>query len=118
MIGLFALAMLGMIAAMAFGALMLLVAVGKALFWVLFLPIRLALGLLFLPFALLRFALKLTVGLVLLPLAAIAVVLGVGLAAFLGLVLVLVPLIPLLLLGLLIWGIVRISTRQTVAVLR
>jgi hypothetical protein len=118
MIGLFALAMMGMLAAMAFGALVLLVTVGKVLFWLVFLPFRLAFRLVFLPFYLLRFALRLVFGLLLLPLAAIAVTIGVGLAAFLGLFLVLVPLLPILLIGLVIWGIVKMTTRTAVPAMR
>ena len=118
MMGLFALAMLGMVAAMAFGAVMLVFAAGKLLLWFLFWPIRLAVRLVFLPFLLLRFMLRLALGLLLLPLALVGVFVGVGVAAFLGLFLVFLPMVPLLLLGLVIWGIVKASTRQTVPAVR
>jgi hypothetical protein len=96
--------------------------------WLLLLPFRLALGLiaglvvlpfvlillpfallLWLPFAMLRAALRLVVGVVVLPIVLVALVLGL-LAAGVGLALaLLVPLLPVILIGSCIWVVVRLA---------
>jgi hypothetical protein len=87
----------------------------KLAFWLLFLPFRIALKLLALPFILLGLVLKLAVGVLLLPvflvLGAVAVV-GVGLVAVLGLLL---PVLPLIVAGLVVWGLVKLFSRPAVA---
>ena len=84
-------------------------------FALLFLPFALIGAVLFLPFLLLRFVLKAAVGLVVLPV--VLLVAGIVCAAlFLAAALaVLVPLTPFLLLGLLVWAIMR-SSRAAIAV--
>jgi len=76
----------------------------KLVFWVLLLPLRLV-GLF----------LKLLVGLLLLPVflvVAVVGVLGFGLIALLGLLL---PLLPIILLGLGVWAVVKLVSRPAVA---
>jgi len=76
----------------------------KLVFWVILLPLRLV-GLF----------LKLLVGLLLLPVVLVAVVVGAlafGLIAILGLLL---PLLPIILLGLGVWAIVKLVSRPAVA---
>jgi hypothetical protein len=86
--------------------------------WLLFLPFRLAFGiiaglvvlpvvllllpfalLLWLPFAVLRAGLRLAVGLVVLPIALVALLLG----------LLAVPLLPVILIALCVWAVVRLA---------
>jgi hypothetical protein len=92
--------------------------------WLLFLPFRLALGiialpfvlillpfalLLWLPFAILRASLRLVVGLVVLPIVLTALALGL-LVAGVGVALaVVVPLLPVLVFVFCIWAVVRLS---------
>jgi hypothetical protein len=96
--------------------------------WLLLLPFRLLFGvvfgllalpfvilllpfalLLWLPFAILRFTLKLALGIVVLPIVAIAMVLGL----LVGGIALLVPLIPLLALGFVAWAVWRMMSRST-----
>jgi hypothetical protein len=87
----------------------------KLVFWLLFLPFRLALKLLALPFLALGLLLKLTVGVLLLPVFLVFGVLalvGFGLVAVLGL---LVPLLPLIIAGLVVWGLVKFFSRPAAA---
>ena len=98
-----------------------LVAVGlvagvlKLVFWLLFLPFRLALRLLTLPFLALGLLLKVLFGVFLLPvflvLGVVALV-GLGLVAVLGLAL---PLLPLIVAGLVIWGLVKLFSHPAAA---
>ena len=87
----------------------------KLVFWLVFLPLRLAMKLIALPFIALGFLLKLLFGLFLLPvflvLGVVALV-GLGLVAVLGL---LVPLLPVILAGLVVWGLVKLFSRPAVA---
>ena len=83
----------------------------KLVFWVLFLPFRLALKLLALPLLALGLLLKVLFGVLLLPLFLVLGVLalvGFGLVALLGL---LVPILPLIVAGLVVWGLVKIFSR-------
>jgi len=92
--------------------------------WLLLLPFRLLFGVVFglmalpfvilllpfalvlwLPFAILRFTLKLAVGILVLPIVAIAMLVG-GLA-------LLVPLLPLLALAFVAWAVWRMMSRST-----
>jgi hypothetical protein len=80
-------------------------------FWLLFLPIKLAFclmfGILFLPFLLLRLAIKAIMALVLLPFVLVIAVLGVGLAVLALSFALLVPLLPLALVACGVWAIVK-----------
>jgi hypothetical protein len=87
----------------------------KMVFWLLFLPFRLALKLLTLPFLALGLLLKLVFGVLLLPLFLVLGLLalaGLGLVAVLGL---LAPLLPLILAGLVVWGLVKLFSRPAAA---
>jgi hypothetical protein len=87
----------------------------KLVFWLLFLPFRLALKLLMLPVLALGLLLKVLFGVLLLPLflvLGLLALLGVGLVAVLG---VLVPVLPLILAGLLVWGLVKLFSRPAAA---
>lgn len=112
-----------MIGLLALGALLLfgLMIIGlvggilKMVFWLLFLPLRLAVRLIALPFLALGFFLKVLFGVLLLPvfaLVGLVALLGFGLVAVLGL---LVPLMPLVLAGLVVWGLVKLFSRPAVA---
>ena len=98
--------------------------------WLLLLPFRLVFGivaglvvlpvvlillpfalLLWLPFAMLRMALRLVAGLVVLPIVLVALVLGL-VAAGAGMALaVVVPLLPVVVIALGIWAVVRLTDR-------
>jgi hypothetical protein len=87
----------------------------KLVFWLLFLPFRVAFKLLALPFILLGVLLKVIVGVVLLPVflvVGVVALAGVGLVAVLGLLL---PILPLVLAGLVVWGLVKAFSRPAVA---
>ena len=87
----------------------------KLTFWLLFLPLRLALKLLALPFMALGLLLKLVFGVLLLPLFMVLGVIafvGFGLVALVGL---LVPVLPLIIAGLVVWGLVKIFSRPAAA---
>ena len=87
----------------------------KLVFWLLFLPFRLALKLLALPFMALGLLLKLVFGVLLLPLFLVLGVLalvGFGLVALLGL---LVPILPLIIAGLVVWGLAKVFSRPAAA---
>lgn len=86
----------------------------KLVFWVLFLPLRLLGQLIALPFLAAGVFLKLLFGVMLLPLLLVGglVVLVFGvLAALVGL---LVPLMPLLIAGVVVWGLVKVFSRPAV----
>ena len=84
-------------------------------FWMVLLPLRMLFGLLFVPFWIAKTVLKVAFGVLLLPL--MLIVGGVlAVAAFLAaLVAVVTPLVPLLILGLLIWVVAR-SFRRPAAI--
>ena len=87
----------------------------KLVFWLLFLPFRLALKLLALPFMALGLLLKLVFGVLLLPLflvLGVIALVGFGLVALLGL---LVPILPLILAGLVVWGLAKAFSRPAAA---
>ena len=87
----------------------------KLVFWLLFLPFRLALKLLALPFMALGLLLKLVFGVLLLPLflvLGVVALVGFGLVALLGL---LVPILPLIIAGLVVWGLVKAFSRPAAA---
>lgn len=108
MVGLLALAMI-----LFFGVMVIGIVGGllKLIFWLVFLPFRLVFKLLALPFIALGLLLKVLVGVVLLPLflgLGVVAVVGVGLIAVLGL---LVPILPLVLAGLVVWALVKLVSR-------
>jgi hypothetical protein len=81
------------------------------LFWLVFLPLRLAAKLIMLPVIALGFLFKIIFGVLLLPVVAvggIVALLGFGLVAVLG---ILVPLLPVVLAGLVVWGLVKLFSR-------
>jgi len=90
-------------------------AVLKLVFWLVFLPLRLAAKLIVLPFIAVGFFFKLLFGVLLLPVilvGGLVALVGFGLAAIVGLLL---PLLPLVLVGLAIWGFVKLVSRPAVA---
>jgi hypothetical protein len=89
--------------------------VARVLFWIVLLPFRLLFGVLLFPFWLLKTALKLVGVVLLLPILAVAgglALIGLALAA---LVTIVVPLAPILLVGLLLWVVIRSFSRRPVA---
>ncbi len=79
----------------------------KVVFWAIFLPFRLLFKLMWVPVGLVMGALSLAAGATLLPiLLVVGLVVGV-LGALAALIALLVPAIPFILLGLMIWAIVR-----------
>jgi hypothetical protein len=86
-------------------------AILKLVFWLVFLPLRLAAKLIALPFVLLGVFFKVLFGVMLLPIIAVVgtvALVGFGLVAVVGLLL---PLLPLVLAGLLVWGLVKLFSR-------
>jgi hypothetical protein len=87
----------------------------KLVFWLLFLPFRLALKLLALPFIALGLLLKVLVGALLLPLflvLGVVALVGLGIVAVLGLLL---PVLPLIVAGLCVWGLAKFFSRPAAA---
>jgi hypothetical protein len=87
----------------------------KLVFWLLFLPFRLALKLLALPFIALGLLLKVLVGALLLPLflvLGVVALIGLGIVAVLGLLL---PVLPLIVAGLFVWGLAKFFSRPAAA---
>ena len=102
---LLAVAMLG---AFAFAGVFLLVAIVlKTVFWAVFLPIRLLFGLLFFPIWIARTALRAVGLLILAPLMAAGGVLVAGALILAGLLAVVVPLLPIVAIGFLLWVVIR-----------
>ena len=87
----------------------------KLVFWALFLPFRLALKLLALPFLALGLLLKLLFGLLLLPLFLVLGVVAVAGFAFVAVLGLLVPILPLIVAGLVVWGLVKLFSRPAAA---
>ena len=89
-------------------------AILKMVFWLVFLPLRLAGKLIALPFIAIGFLFKLVFGVLLLPVIAvggIVALVGFGLVAVLG---ILLPILPLVLAGLVVWGLVKLFSRPAV----
>jgi len=80
------------------------------MFWLLTLPFRLFFGLLLLPFLMIKWAVKLVVGLAILPFVLLFVLLAVGLAFLAIMAAVIVPLIPFALALGFIWFLVRLAS--------
>jgi hypothetical protein len=85
---------------------------GVDVFWLLFLPIKLAFcltfGILLLPLLLLRFAIKAMVALLLLPFVLVIAAVGLFVAVLAFSFAVLVPLLPLAFVACCVWAIVRV----------
>src|SRR3954466_8793470 len=104
-----------MLGAFAFAGVFLLVAVVlKTVFWAVTLPIRLAFGLLFFPIWLAKTALRAAGLLVLAPILAPGGVLVAGALIVAGLFGGVVPLLPILLIGFLLWIVIRSFSRDVV----
>ncbi|MCX6551326.1 MAG: hypothetical protein NTY02_10050, partial [Acidobacteria bacterium] len=89
-------------------------AVLKLVFWLVLLPLRVAGKLVALPFIAFGLFVKMFVGVLLLPLVAVGglvALVGLGLAAVFALLL---PLLPLVIAGLLVWGLVKRFSRPAV----
>jgi hypothetical protein len=115
MIGLFVLSVLVLAGAIGFALLLSLALVIKVALWVLLLPFRLLFYVLFLPLLLVKWTLRFFLALLILPLALVGIVLGIGGIALAG-VLLFLPLVPLLIVGALIWLIVKAATRPALTV--
>lgn len=100
MIELLALGGLLLVGLLIFGVVALVFSVLKLTLLIVFLPIRLFLKLLFFP-------VKLLLGLLLLPLVGLGLVLALIAAVVVGMFALVVPLAPFLLLGLVVWLIVK-----------
>jgi hypothetical protein len=87
-------------------------------FWLLFLPIKLAFcltfGILLLPFLLLRIAIKTIVALALLPLVLAIAGAGIVVAVLAFSFAVLVPLLPLVLVACCVWAVIRLVSPSVV----
>ena len=92
------------------GALVLRVA-----FWTVLLPVRLVFCLLFVPFWIARTVLKMAFGVILLPILLVGGLLVAVVAAIAALVAVVTPLLPLLVVGFLIWAVLRTFRPATAA---
>lgn len=104
-------AMTGLVAGAVVMAGVLLV---KVLFFVVTLPFRIAVGVLFVPFWIAKTVLKLAVGVVVLPLVLLAGIVLAVLAALAAIAAIIAPLVPLLIVGVLAWAVIR-SFRPAVA---
>jgi len=86
----------------------------KLVFWLVFLPLRLLGKLIALPFLAIGFFFKLLFGVMFLPLLLVGGLIAlvfVVLAALVGLI---VPLMPLLIAGVVVWGLVKVFSRPAV----
>ena len=108
----FTLSLLMVFAAVMLVCLVVGVAMIKLLFWLVLLPLRLVWFALTLPFLLLGLAFKLVVGVVLLPVFLFAAVVGAAAVAFA----LALPLLPLVVLAVFVWAIVKLAARPAVAV--
>jgi hypothetical protein len=81
------------------------------MFCLLTFPLHLALGVLFLPFLLIRVLIKGLIALIMIPIALLTAVLSVGVGLLIVGLLLAIPLTPFLLVGLFVWAIVRLATR-------
>jgi hypothetical protein len=79
----------------------------KGLFFLVTLPFRIAFAVLFFPIWLAKTIAKLVVAAVVIPLVALAGIVLAALAAIAALAAVLAPLLPLVIVGLLIWVVIR-----------
>jgi hypothetical protein len=103
-LGLASLAMTGLMAA---AVVMVGVLVVKTLFFLVTLPFRILFAVLFFPFWIAKTVLKLAVGAVILPLALLVGIVLAVLAALAAVVAIIAPLLPLIIIGLLLWAVFR-----------
>jgi hypothetical protein len=103
-LGLASLAMTGLMVAavVAVGVLVL-----KTLFFLVTLPFRIAFAVLFFPLWLAKTVAKLALAAVVVPLVALAGVVLAALAALAAIAAIVAPLLPIIILGLLVWAVVR-----------
>jgi hypothetical protein len=111
LLGLATLVMTGLMVA---AVVMVGVFVVKAIFFLVTLPFRIAFAVLFFPIWIVKTVLKLAVGAVVLPLAILAGLALAVVAAIAAVVALIAPLLPLLIVGLLLWAVIR-SFRPAVA---
>jgi hypothetical protein len=81
------------------------------MFCLLTLPLHLALGVLFLPFLLIRVFIKMLVALIMIPVALLAGALSIGIGLLIVGLLLAIPLTPFIVIGLFVWAIVRLTSR-------
>lgn len=117
MLELFVLSVLVLTGAIGFALLLSVALVIKLALWVLLLPFRLLLHVLFLPLLLVKWTLGFFLALLILPLALVGIVLGIGGIALAG-VLLFLPLVPMLIVGTLIWLVIKAATRPAMTVVR
>lgn len=103
-LGLAALAMMGLLVVAVILAGWLLV---KAVFFVITLPFRILFAALFVPLWIAKTIVRLVLGIVLLPVMLVGGFLAAAVAALGALVLLLAPLVPIAIIGLLLWVVVR-----------
>jgi len=87
----------------------------KLVFWLVFLPLRLLGKLIALPFVAIGFFFKLLFGVMLLPLLLVGGLIALVFAGLAALVALIVPLMPLLIAGIVVWGLVKVFSRPAVA---
>jgi hypothetical protein len=98
------------------GILLLAAVVLKTVFWAVTLPVRLLLRLLFFPFRIARTALRLVWLVILAPILAVGGVLVAGVVIIAGLLAVLAPLLPIVVITFLVWLVVRGVSHRAVQV--
>jgi hypothetical protein len=90
----------------------------RLLLFPIWLPFAILFAVLLVPFLLLRFLFKLALGLLILPFVLVfgvlALVLGLAAGAFALSFAILIPLLPIALVGVVIWGVVRLFSRPSV----
>jgi hypothetical protein len=98
------------------GILLFAVVVLKTVFWALTLPVRLVFRLLFFPFWIARTALRLVWLVILAPILAVGGVLVAGVVIIAGLLAVLAPLLPVVVITFFVWLVVRGVSHRAVQV--
>jgi hypothetical protein len=104
LLGLAALVMTGLMVAAVVSVGVLIV---KTLFFLVTLPFRIAFMVLFFPFWIAKTVAKMAVAVLVIPLVALAGIVLAALAAIAAISAIVVPLLPFLILGLLIWAVLR-----------
>ena len=83
----------------------------KLVFWLVFLPLRLLGKLIALPFVAIGLLLKMVFGVMFLPVLLVGGLVAVVFACLAALVSLIVPLMPLLIAGIVVWGLVKVFSR-------
>lgn len=104
LLGLAALVMTGLMVAAVVSVGVLIV---KALFFLVTLPFRIAFAVLFFPFWIAKTVAKVAVAAVVIPLVALAGIVLAVLAALAAIAAIVAPLLPLVIVGLLVWAVLR-----------